>query len=202
MRGSPKRSAPARRSVDAFQLERRVLVEDLRRGSCHGHGSDSGRWATRRPDYGHRRLDATGNRGFVPQRSSGRSPLAARRHPVGLRRSPAGFRSATAGRAGGHSSGLHATGRPRHPPPSLASREECPPRIWPSLGRIPDLLCCQWPIDGDCGVGTGRQVTMVGGEGSEQTTCLRVALQELDPRHGDFCEGGAVVSVYVVHGFR
>ena len=79
--------------VDAFEFQRRVLGENFRRGSCYVHGSDSGRWATHRPHYGHRRLDATRNRGFAPQRSSGRSPFnAGRRHQplVGLRRSLAG----------------------------------------------------------------------------------------------------------------
>ena len=79
--------------VDALEFERRVLVENFRRASCYRHGSDSGRWATHGPPYGHRRLRATRNRGLAPQRSSGRGPFTvryARGRLVGLRRSLAG----------------------------------------------------------------------------------------------------------------
>ena len=75
--------------VDALQLQRRVLVENLRRASCYRHGSDSGRWATHGPDYGHRRLGATINRGHVPQRSSGRGPFTNRPRAPTPRRSEA-----------------------------------------------------------------------------------------------------------------
>ena len=83
--------------VDAFERQRRVLRHDLGDGSCYLHGSESGRWASHRPVYGHRCLRTTRKAASRRSGRSGRSPADRQQTPrsaclVGLRRNLAELR--------------------------------------------------------------------------------------------------------------